>query len=88
MKFDGFGIVMWCLCIAAIGCAIAGNFSEPDLEIYFDMLGILFALLATLLFTCWSHGEHERKMIERDLYIEELMERVNDLEKAKKSENP
>ena len=88
MRFDGFGIVLGCICIAAVGCAIASNFVEFELEIYLDMLAIIFALLGTLLFTCWSHGEHERKMIERDLYIEELMERVNDLEKAKKSENP
>ena len=87
MRFDGFGIVLGCICIAAVGCAIAANFVEFDLEIYLDMLAIIFALLGTLLFTCWSHGEHERKMIERDLYIEELMERVNALEKAKKSEN-
>ena len=88
MKFDGFGIVLGCLALAAIGCAIAANYQDFELEIYFDMLAILFTLLAALLFVCWSHGEHERKIMDCRLEIEELMEDVNALKKSQKSQNP
>lgn len=89
MKFDGILFVICCLGLGSFGCLIAADLVEEfELSIYLDLAGLAFTMMAMVV--AWV-GLDERRRITietHDRYIVQLMERVNDLEKSQKSQNP